>query len=83
MTPEQQSELRDWIRGFGAWDDEELAAMSDQETNALLLQFIAGDIREQEHFDTIEEWEAACESGQCSGALCQGDGGRWYYYVGG
>lgn len=83
--PENQSDLRDWIREFGAWDDEEIAAMSDEETNALLLQFVAGDIREMEAFDSPEEYQAAQEAGTCSGYLyhdVQATPPRWLFYVG-
>jgi hypothetical protein len=85
---DKQDALRDWIRDFGAWDTEELAAMSDAETNALLLQFIAGDIREMEAFETHEAYQKASEGGSCSGRLFKGDiegdpsFGRWYFYVG-
>lgn len=43
VPSEGQDDLRSWIREFGAWDSSEIAAMSDVETQALLLQFIAGD----------------------------------------
>jgi hypothetical protein len=77
VKPEQQDELRDWIREFGAWDDEEIAAMTDEETNALLLQFIAGDYQELQSYDSFEEY-----SEQAGGRLYPGDDGRWYFYVG-
>lgn len=69
VTPEQQEELREYILEFGAWSEEEVERMSDQETCALLLQFIAGDIRSMA--EDAEE-----------GMLSQGDNGKWYYYVG-
>lgn len=83
--PENQSDLRDWIREFGAWDDEEIAAMTDDDTNALLLQFVAGDIREMKRFDSPEEYQAAQEAGTCSGYLShdvQANPPRWLFYVG-
>ncbi len=50
---------------FGAWSDEELAAQSDEECAALMLQFIAGDARECDfqsyrdaNGDTPEQWSA-------------------------
>lgn len=45
-TPDKIEAFKDWAGEFGAWDDEERAAWSDAESNALLLQFIAGDVRE-------------------------------------
>jgi hypothetical protein len=76
-----QDELRSWLSEWGAWDDEEIAEMSDSETRALLLQFIAGDIREMEGFDDLAEYRAAQEAGQVSGSLYQGDSGRWFFMV--
>lgn len=38
--------FRDWLKPWGAWDEEEIAAMSPRDLNALLIQWIAGDMRE-------------------------------------
>lgn len=52
VKAEDQDTLRDWIREFGAWDDAEVSTMSDMDTNALLIQFVAGDCLEYlEHHD--------------------------------
>lgn len=45
-TPEEIQALRDYIQGFGAWSEEEIAAWDDNECQALFLQLIAGDVRE-------------------------------------
>ena len=45
-TPELLQEFREWLKPWGAWDDSEIAAMSDQHLRALCLQWIAGDWRE-------------------------------------
>lgn len=82
VKPDQQDALRQWIGELGAWDETEIAAMSDQETNALLLQFVAGDVREMEAYADLEEWGQACHDGQASGRLYPGDDDRWYFYVG-
>ena len=83
VTDDQQADLREWISEFGAWSDEDIEAMSDQETNALLLQFVAGDIREmKDHYDTPEEYQQASEDGQASGRLYRGDDDQWYFHVG-
>lgn len=47
-TDEKRDALRAHIRGFGAWSDEEIAAWSDTELNALFIQLISGDIRHNE-----------------------------------
>lgn len=81
-TPEQIQQARDYFKEFGAWSSEEIAAWSAHEVNALLVQFIAGDIREFESFDSYEEYQAASESGSVSGNLFRGDDGHFYFYVG-
>ncbi len=68
--PDQLAEVKDYFRGFGAWTDEDIDSWTVQQTNALLLQFAAGDLREQE---VNEEY---------GGILYQGDDGEFYYYVG-
>jgi hypothetical protein len=81
-TFEQQDNLREYLAGFGAWDREELDAMSDTETNALLLQFVASAVREMGEFASDEDYRAACEQGRCSGEISQSDDGRFFFYVG-
>lgn len=78
VTPEQQTDLRDWIREFGAWDDAEIAAMSDQETNALLLQFVASAIRELEASDCTDE--SPC--GRLYRLESPGEAPTWRFYMG-
>lgn len=57
QTPEQLQALRDYVRGFGAWDKEEIDAWDEVECNALFLQLIAGDVREA-GWDSLDyaEW---------------------------
>lgn len=45
-TEEKLQAMRDFARASGGWDDEECAAWSPQEVNALFLQWIAGDVRQ-------------------------------------
>ena len=45
-TPELLQEFREWLKPWGGWSDDEIAAMSDQHLRALCLQWIAGDWRE-------------------------------------
>jgi hypothetical protein len=47
-TPEDCDAFRDWAKGFGAWDDKERATWIADDCNALLIQFISGDLRELE-----------------------------------
>jgi hypothetical protein len=77
-----RDEARQYFKGFGAWDDDEIAAWSDLELNALTVQFIAGSIREMEHFDSDAAYLEAAEEGRVSGCLYKGDDGQWYAYIG-
>lgn len=44
-TPEQIEAFKEHLTGFGAWDD--IQSWSKQQLEALLVQLIAGDIREE------------------------------------
>lgn len=83
-TDEKREEYRRHIRGFGAWDEAEVAAFSDTELSALLIQEICADIRESGIHDgtTWEEYSADSEAGRVSGNLFRGDTGGIFYYVG-
>lgn len=81
---------KDYFGEFGAWDDEERATWTDQEVNALLLQFIAGDIREagDDLTEDYEAYQARAEAGEISGNIfkCDIEGhesfGQWFIYIG-
>jgi hypothetical protein len=75
-TPEQIEEARDYFADFGAWEDDEIQGWDENTINALLVQDIAANIREMEHYDTLEEFF------QENGRLGLGDNGEWYFYVG-
>ena len=45
-TDDKRDTFRKYVKGFGAWTDEEIAAWSDIELNALFIQFVSGDMRE-------------------------------------
>ena len=66
----QQRDLRAWLGDFGAWDEQEIDRMSDAETNALLLQFVAGDMQ-------ILQGDEATDQTRLS--VCAG---RIFFYVG-
>jgi hypothetical protein len=87
-TPEQLEALRKYVKGFGAWDDEEIAAWSDAECNALFIQLVSGDMREVESLcvgdDGEVDWtkyEELAEQGTTGGNLYRGDEGRIYYSI--
>jgi hypothetical protein len=83
-TPEQLDALREYVKGFGAWDDEEIAAWSDNEVNALFIQLLSGDMREagldnEPDEDAWKEYESRAEAGQCQSNIYKGDDGEIYY----
>lgn len=45
-TEEEREAFRDYAKGFGAWEAEEIAAWDENECQALFLQMIAGDVRQ-------------------------------------
>ena len=85
-TPEKLQAMRDFTRESGGWNREEIAAWSDNELNALFLQWIAGDVRElgADSLDEID-WEEAEEmqsEGQAPSNIFKGDDGKIYFYLG-
>ena len=88
VTEEQIDALRSYVKGFGGWDDSEIAAWSNEECNALFIQCISGDMREAgiddcnlEDFDWTE-YQHDSEKGRVSGRIYRGDDDRIYYYLG-
>jgi len=78
-TEEKREAFRQYIKGFGAWDDAEIAAFYDTELNALCIQMISGDIREREDLaDSWEEYYALSERGVVAGRLFESDGEVYY-----
>lgn len=83
LSMESTDDVRRYFAKFGAWSPDELSAMSHIEINALLLQFIAGDIREASDDDTLAgiDWEAYqrdAEAGRISGGMFRDGAGRVY-----
>jgi hypothetical protein len=90
LTTEEQIEaLRSYVRGFGAWSEEEIATWSDAQCNALFIQLVSSEMRYLEHLcgDLLPvDWAKArelAEAGTISGSLYPGDNGRVYFYLGG
>lgn len=89
-TDEKRDAFRAFVRSAGAWSDDEIAARSDVELNALCIQWIAGDMREPVGFElgpdtTPEQWDdyrRQCEDGQASGRIFKGTDNRVYFYIG-
>ena len=84
-SPGKLQAMRDYVRGFGAWDDAEIAGMPDLHLQALFLQFIAGDMREAGLEARPVDWQARqtrAESGSIPARIYPGDDGRVYFYLG-
>jgi hypothetical protein len=91
ITAESRDAFERWAREFGAWDRDEIAAWSLDECNALLLQYIAGDLNKLESLCYSSDepfeinWRKAeklSERGTISGSIYKGDDGRLYFYMG-
>ena len=85
-TPEKLQAMRDFARESGGWNKEEITEWSDNELNALFLQWISGDVRElgADSLDEID-WEEAEEmqrEGQAPSNIFKGDDGKIYFYIG-
>ena len=84
---EKRDAFRAWVESSGGWSTEEIAAWSDSHLNALLLQWIAGDLREMGVDDDTAgiDW-ADVEGGQSEGQypcnLFRGTDGNVYFDLG-
>lgn len=76
-------EFRDWLKPWGAWNDDEIAAMSDDHLRALCLQWIAGDWRECFDCDSDEadwsDYETRASDGNCPSSFYRDDAGRIFW----
>ena len=91
ITADNRDELERWVQEFGAWEQADITAWSFDECNALLIQFISGNLRELESlcFSASGEhginWRKAgilADKGTISGNIYKGDDGRLYFYMG-
>lgn len=83
-TEDKREAFRAFVRSSGGWSDDEIAAWSDAELNALCLQWIAGDMRECDISPdwTAEEWaEYDADENLCH-RIFKGSDGAVYFYIG-
>lgn len=83
-TDEKREAFRQHVAEFGAWSDEEIAAWSNTELNAVCIQMVSGDIREG-GLDVMLDWaqyEADSEAGRVSGRIFRGTDDEIYYDIG-
>jgi hypothetical protein len=85
-TEAQLDALREYVRDFGAWDDETIDAWSADECNALFIQLVSGDMREIESLCTDDdgevnwtEYERLAQRGTISGNVFKASDGTIYY----
>jgi hypothetical protein len=83
-TEEQRDAFREWVESSGGWDDEEIAAWTDIELNALFLQWIASGLREMgadDGTDAIDwaEVEKMQEEGVYPSNIFRGYDGQIYF----
>lgn len=84
---EDREGVRDFFRGFGAWSDDEIAAWSDAELDALVLQYASGDLRELQALCPGDgfagiDWKEAKElssAGTIGGNIFEADGALYIY----
>jgi len=75
-------EFRAWVAGFGAWDRDEIAAWSPVDCNALLIQFIAGFMREAGMPADDFDWEDYDQNEDIAHDIFRADDGQIYFYMG-
>lgn len=85
-TEEKRDDFRAFVHGSGGWTEEEIAAWTDQELNALCLQWIAGDIREclewghkRGEVDAWTYYEKLANDGIVPSRLFRADDGRIFW----
>jgi hypothetical protein len=91
IDADHRDAFESWAREFGAWERDEIAAWSLDECNALLLQYIAGDLNTLEslcYSDDDEfciDWDEAerlSQKGTIGGNIFKGVDNRVYFYMG-
>ena len=85
-TDEEREAFRGWVESSGGWTEEEIAAWTDLELNALLLQWISGDLREMGVDDDTSgiDWadvERGQQEGQYPSNIFRGDDGQVYFIL--
>lgn len=85
-SPERIEAWKDWVRSSGGWNQEEIDAMPHADLNALLLQWIAGDIREAFGDADCADWDWTkyredSEAGRISSTLFITEDDRIYFSI--
>lgn len=72
-TTDKVEAFENYIKRFGAWDQEEIDTWPLEEKVALLIQFISSEIREAAPLEDLEDSE---------GRIFKGIDGEMYFYIG-
>lgn len=80
-TEEKLQALRHFVKDFGAWDDKEIANWSNNECNALFIQFVSGDIRESGINTENPDWQLYEQDQNNSGRIFKGIDNEIYYIL--
>ncbi len=82
IPPDEFDYFRDWVQSSGGWTREEIDAWSDNELQALCLQWIAADVRECGLDKPGADWDvirADQESGRIPSSIYRADDGSIYW----
>jgi hypothetical protein len=85
-TAEHKEAFRDFVRSSGGWTRDEIEQWTDTELDALLLQWVAGDIREAFGDADPSDWDWAqyeedARDGRISSALFCTEDGRIFFSI--
>ena len=78
-TEEKLQALREYAKGYGAWNDAEIAAWSNNECNALFIQFVSSNIRDAGLDVENPDWQAYEQDENKSGRICKCIDGEIYF----
>lgn len=86
-TEERKEDFRSFVKDCGAWTEDEIAAWDDTELEVMLLQWIAGDVREAFDDADFADWDWAqyekdAEAGRVASRIWKGTDGKLYFYIG-
>lgn len=84
QTDEQREAFRSFVKDSGGWTAEEIAAWSDTELNALCIQWIAGDMRENDLNPDMsdDDWAEYEANENARHSIFRASDGKVYFYIG-
>lgn len=82
LSEDDREGARKYFEGFCAWEADEIASWTDEELDALILQYASGDLSEAQSLCAGDgladidwtEYEALAEQGTIGGNLFENDG---------